>query len=92
MYIFQLPYKCLSELSIQKSPFPFLEKGFLNTMGYIGNLSATMVVARKIYGHKGLDPLVSEVRVYGEFTCSFCHLDFVTEFPRFEREISAKIG
>ena len=26
------------------------------------------------------------------FTCSFCHLDFVKEFPRFGRKISAKIG
>ena len=26
------------------------------------------------------------------FPCSFCHLDFVKEFPRFGRKISAKIG
>ena len=25
-------------------------------------------------------------------SCSFCHLDFVKEFPRFGRKISAKIG
>ena len=25
-------------------------------------------------------------------TCSFCHLYFVKEFPRFGRKISAKIG
>ena len=26
------------------------------------------------------------------FTCSFSHLDFVKEFPRFGRKISANIG
>ena len=25
------------------------------------------------------------------FMCSFCHLDFVKEFPRFGRKVSAKI-
>ena len=28
----------------------------------------------------------------GLVTCSSCHLDFVKEFPRFGRKISAKIG
>ena len=34
----------------------------------------------------------NDVEKNGLLRCSFCHLDFVKELPRFGRKISAKIG